>query len=122
MKKWLEQQYAAKLVGPIATAVAYALPLWDAMSVYLLHGHLRIDNNEIENAIRPLAIGRKNYLFAGTHETAQNAAMIYSLFATCKKHQVNPQAWLTDVLAKINAPDYHGKYSDLMPHRWKLNT
>ena len=121
MKGWLEQQYAAKLVGPIATAVAYALPLWDAMSVYLLHGHLRIDNNEIENTIRPLAIGRKNYLFAGTHETAQNAAIIYSLFATCKKHQVNPQAWLTDVLAKINDPDYQGKYSDLMPHRWKLN-
>lgn len=122
MKSWLEQQYAAKLVGPIATAVAYALPLWDAMSVYLLHGHLRIDNNEIENAIRPLAIGRKNYLFAGTHETAQNAAIIYSLFATCKKHQVNPQAWLTDVLAKINDPDYEGKYSDLMPHRWKLSS
>lgn len=121
MKAWLEQQYAAKPVGPIATAIAYALPLWDAMSVYLLHGHLRIDNNEIENAIRPLAIGRKNYLFAGTHETAQNAAIIYSLFATCKKHQVNPYLWLSDVLAKINDPDYEGRYSDLMPHRWKLN-
>lgn len=120
MKIWLEQQYAAKLAGPIAAAIAYALPLWEAMSVYLLHGHLRIDNNEIENAIRPLAIGRKNYLFAGTHETAQNAAIVYSLFATCKKHQVNPYLWLTDVLAKINDPDYQGKYSDLMPHRWKL--
>ena len=86
----------------------------------MLHGELQLDNNQIENAIRPLAIGRKNYLFAGTHDTAQNAAMIYSLFATCKKHHVNPQLWLTDVLAKINDPNYDGKYSDLMPHRWKL--
>lgn len=121
MKTWLQEQYAAKLVGPIATAIAYALPLWDAMSVFVLHGDLQLDNNEIENAIRPLAIGRKNFLFAGTHETAQNAAIIYSLFATCKKHKVNPQRWLSDVLSKINDPDYEGKYSDLMPHRWKLN-
>jgi hypothetical protein len=58
------------------------------MYYYTLHGHLQIDNNAIENAIRPIALGRKNYLFAGTHQTAQNAAMIYSLFATCKKHEV----------------------------------
>ena len=120
MKTWLQEQHAAKLTGPIAAAVDYALALWDAMSVYVLHGELRLDNNGIENAIRPLAIGRKNFLFAGTHQTAQNAAIIYSLFATCKKHQVNPQLWLSDVLSKINDPEYEGKFSDLMPHRWKL--
>jgi hypothetical protein len=65
---------------------------------YCLHGQLQIDNNTIENAIRPIALGRKNYLFAGTHETAQNAAMVYSLFATCKKNNVNPQELLTDIL------------------------
>lgn len=121
MKKWLLEQQAQKLVGPIGKAVAYALPLWDNMYVYLLHGHLQLDNNGVENAIRPIAIGRKNYLFSGTHQSAQNAAMIYSLFATCQKHGVNPHAWLTDVLRKINDPDYEGKYSDLMPHRWKIN-
>jgi transposase len=118
MKTWLLEQQAQKLVGPIGKAVAYALPLWDNMYVYLLHGHLQIDNNGIENAIRPIAIGRKNYMFCGTHQSAQNAAMIYSLFTTCHKHGVNPHDWLTDVLRKINDPDYEGKYSDLMPHRW----
>lgn len=121
MKAWLLQQQAQKLPGPIGKAVAYALPLWDNMYVYLLHGHLQIDNNGIENAIRPIAIGRKNYMFCGTHQSAQNAAMIYSLFATCQKHQVNPHDWLTDVLRKINDPDYEGKYTDLLPHRWEIN-
>jgi transposase len=64
---------------------------------------------------------RKNYLFAGTHAAAQNAAMVYSLFATCKKHNVNPQEWLNDVLHKLNDKDYEGKFSDLLPHRWKNN-
>lgn len=121
MKAWLLQQQAQKLPGPIGKAVAYALPLWDNMYVYLLHGHLQIDNNGIENAIRPIAIGRKNYMFCGSHQSAQNAAMIYSLFATCHKHGVNPHEWLTDVLRKINDPDYEGKFSDLLPHRWKTN-
>lgn len=121
MKAWLLEQQAQKLPGPIGKAVAYALPLWDNMYVYLLHGHLQIDNNGIENAIRPIAIGRKNYMFCGTHQSAQNAAMIYSLFATCQKHQVNPHEWLTDVLRKINDPDYDGKFSDLLPHQWKIN-
>jgi transposase len=121
MKEWLLKQQAQKMPGPIGKAVAYALPLWDNMYVYLLHGHLQIDNNGIENAIRPIAIGRKNYMFCGTHQTAQNAAMIYSLFATCHKHGVNPHEWLTDVLRKINDPEYEGKYSDLLPHRWKSN-
>jgi hypothetical protein len=101
--------------------MAYALPLMDNMKFYTLHGELQIDNNLIENAIRPVALGRKNYLFAGTHDTAQNAAMIYSLFATCKKHEVNPQEWLLDVLRKMNDPNYEGKFSDLLPHRWRKN-
>jgi transposase len=121
MKAWLLKQQAQKLPGPIGKAGAYALPLWDNMYVYLLHGHLQIANNGIENAIRPIAIGRKNYMFCGTHQSAQNAAMIYSLFATCQKHQVNPHQWLIDVLRKINDPDYDGRYSDLLPHRWKSN-
>ncbi len=56
----------------------------------LYDGNLQIDNNLVENAIRPLALGRKNYLFAGSHEAAKRASMIYSFFANCKKHEVNP--------------------------------
>jgi transposase len=120
LKAWMLAEYPKVLPkSPVGKAIAYALGLWDSMHYYTLHGHLQIDNNAIENAIRPIALGRKNYLFAGTHETAQNAAMIYSLFATCKKHNVNEQEWLTDVLRKMNDPEYEGKFSDLLPHRWK---
>ena len=120
MKAWMLKEYPKVLPkSPMGKALAYALNLWDNMHYYTLHGHLQLDNNAIENAIRPIALGRKNYLFAGTHETAQNAAMIYSLFATCKKHNVNEQEWLTDVLRKMNDPQYEGKFSDLLPHRWK---
>ena len=120
LKAWMLAEYPKVLPkSPIGKALAYALNLWDNMHYYTLHGHLQIDNNAIENAIRPIALGRKNYLFAGTHETAQNAAMIYSLFATCKKHNVNEQEWLSDVLQKINDPEYEGKFSDLLPHRYK---
>lgn len=120
MKAWMLAEYPKVLPkSPIGKALSYALGLWDNMHYYTLHGHLQIDNNSIENAIRPIALGRKNYLFAGTHDAAQNAAMIYSLFATCKKHNVNEQEWLTDVLRKMNDPEYEGKFSDLLPHRWK---
>jgi len=63
---------------------------------------LQIDNNLVENSIRPVALGRKNYLFAGSHERAQDAAMLYSLFATCRLHGVNPEKWLTHLFEKIN--------------------
>jgi len=76
--------------SPIGKAIAFELPLMDSMKLYTLHGQLQIDNNLIENAIRPIALGWKNYLFAGTHTTAQNAAMIYSLFATCKSTESTP--------------------------------
>jgi transposase len=119
---WMLAEYPKVLPSsPIGKAIAYALPLMDSMKMYTLHGQLQIDNNLIENAIRPIALGRKNYLFAGTHATAQNAAMIYSLFATCKKHGVNPHDWLLDVLRKLNDPNYEGRFSDLLPHRWKIN-
>ena len=76
------------------------------------------NNNLVENAIRPLAIGRKNYLFAGSHEAAERAAVIYSLLGTCKLHGVNPQEWLTDVLNRI--PAHPAKHvAELLPHRWK---
>jgi transposase len=122
IKQWMIEEYPKVTPSsPIGKALSYALSLWDNMYYYTLHGHLQIDNNAIENAIRPIALGRKNYMFAGTHQAAQNGAMVYSLFATCKKHEVNPQHWLLDVMRKLNDPDYEGKFSDLLPHRWKEN-
>ena len=88
--------------SPLGKALQYTLARWDKLNVYTRDGNLRIDNNLIENSIRPVAIGRKNYLFAGNHEAAQRSAMLYSLFATCKLHHVNPIEWLTYVFENIN--------------------
>ena len=91
----------------IGKAMAYTAKRWDALSGYLYDGVLEIDNNLVENTIRPLALGRKNYLFAGSHKAAQRAAMVYSLLGTCKLHGVNPTQWLAYVLANILQTKYN---------------
>ena len=90
------------------------------LSAYLYDGNLQIDNNLVENAIRPIALGRKNYLFAGSHEVAQRSAMIYSFFAICKKHEVNPHQWLKYTLENIMSIN-HKNLKDLYPQNFKNN-
>lgn len=89
--------------SPLGKAITYTLKRWEKLCIYITDGILQIDNNLVENSIRPVAIGRKNYMFAGSHERAQDAAMLYSMFATCKLHGVNPEHWLTNLFEKINA-------------------
>ncbi len=104
--------------SPWGKAVNYTLTRWDKLTRYVHDGRLEIDNNLVENAIRPIALGRKNYLFAGSHDAAQRSAVIYSLLATCKKHSVNPQAWMADVLARI--PTHPSKrVEELLPNNWE---
>jgi transposase len=88
--------------SPIGHAFEYCLNRWDKLMNYLKDGILEIDSNLVENAIRPLALGRKNYLFAGSHDAAQNIAMFYSFFATCKMNDINPHKWLEHVIRNIN--------------------
>ena len=88
--------------SPIGVAFEYCANRWISLQNYLKDGMLEIDSNLIENSIRPLALGRKNYLFAGNHEAAENIAMFYSFFGTCKKNDVDPQKWLTYVINNIN--------------------
>ena len=102
----------------IAKAINYTLTIFDNLSRYTEDGRFEIDNNMIENAIRPLALGRKNYLFAGSHLAAQSYAMMYSFFATCKKNNINPQVWLTDVLERIQDHKISSLHQ-LLPHNWK---
>ncbi len=102
MKTWLDDKLLT--VPPKSAfggAVAYTLNLWPRLIRYMEDGRFQIDNNLIENSIRPVALGRKNYLFAGSHEAAQNAAMIYSLLATCKINNVEPYSWLKEILEII---------------------
>ena len=88
--------------SPIGKAFDYCANRWTSLQNYLNHGMLEIDSNLIENSIRPLALGRKNYLFAGSHEAAKDIAMFYSFFATCTKNEIDPQRWLTHVIKNIN--------------------
>ncbi len=119
--KWIFEEIKATLPkSQIGKAMAYAYARWDALSAYLYDGSLQIDNNMVENAIRPVALGRKNYLFAGSHEAAQRAAMIYSFFAICKKHDVNPFNWLKYTLENIMSIN-HKNIKDLYPQNYKKN-
>ena len=88
--------------SPIGVAFEYCANRWISLQNYLKDGMLEIDSNLIENSIRPLALGRKNFLFAGNHDAAENIAMFYSFFGTCKKSDVDPQKWLTYVINNIN--------------------
>lgn len=105
MEEWLiEESFKVLPKSAIGMAINYSLNLWERLKRYTEDGRFQIDNNLIENTIRPVALGRKNYLFAGSHEAAQKAAVIYSLLATCKLHNVEPFAWLKKILTII--PDY----------------
>jgi transposase len=99
-------------------AVTYLSNRMRYIKRYLEDGYLEIDNNLIENTIRPIAIGRKNYLFAGSHDGARRAAMMYSLLLTCKRHDINPYEWLKSTLEEIQ--DYPiNKLADLLPENFK---
>jgi transposase len=88
--------------SPIGKAFDYCSNRWVSLQNYLTDGMLEIDSNMVENSIRPLALGRKNYLFAGSHEAAKDIAMFYSFFVTCTKNDIDPQKWLTYVIKNIN--------------------
>lgn len=116
---WLKQHYAQVLPkSSIGKAIAYSLERWDRLSTYINDGRLNIDNNAVENSIRPVALGRKNYLFAGSHEAAKRSGMLYSLLGTCKMHGIEPYGWLKEVLNEI-ADHPVSKVHDLLPHRYK---
>lgn len=117
LKSWLEANPGLPK-SPWGKAVHYSLARWEKLVRYTEDGRIEIDNNLVENAIRPVALGRKNYLFAGSHEAAQRAAVVYSLLATCKKNEVNPQAWLSDALSRIPSHS-HKLVNELLPHHWK---
>ena len=87
--------------SPIGNAIFYAKNHWKQLTVYIEDGRLEIDNNRIENKIRPVALGRKNWLFAGSQSGAERSALFYSVFGTCKIHGINPFEYLKDILDRI---------------------
>jgi transposase len=117
LKEWMMENYKAVLPqSPIGQALHYSLQRWDRLCIYATNAKLQIDNNLVENAIRPVAIGRKNYLFAGSHNGARRAAMLYSFLGTCKINGINPFNWLRQTLEKI--PDHPvNQIHQLLPNK-----
>ncbi len=115
---WLIDQREQVLPkSPLGQAIQYALNHWDALVRYTSDGNLAIDNNAAERAIRPLTIGRKNYLFAGSDGGGRTAAILYSLTASARRHELDPFVYLRDVLARIGSTPI-SQIEQFLPDRW----
>lgn len=115
---WLEMNLSAVTpASSIGKAIKYTYGIYPRLARYVIDGRYRIDNNLAENAVRPLALGRKNYLFCQNHEAAGRTAVIYSLLGTCKIWGVNPTLWLTDVLSRIQDHSAQ-RLEELLPDNW----
>lgn len=102
LKPWMESRLAQVSKGsPVGEAIRYGLRHWDGLVRFLDDGRIELDSNTVERSIRPIALNRKNALFAGHDQGAENWAMVASLIETCKLSTVNPLAWMTDVLTKL---------------------
>ena len=119
LEVWLKENIIQTTPAtPIGKAIAYALSRWEKLTAYAHEPILEIDNNLVENAIRPTVIGRKNYMFSGSHDGARRSAMMYSFVGSCKMNGINPQEWLPDVLLKL--PDTKAsQLFTLLPNYWK---
>ena len=119
--EWLNQHYlTVPSSSPTAKAINYSLKRWLALSRYLDDGNLPIDNNWAENSMRPWALGRKNWLFAGSLRSGQRAANIMTLIQSAKLNGLDPYAYLSDVLKRLPTHKVT-QIEELLPHRWKPN-
>jgi hypothetical protein len=121
-EKWIVREYPKVFPkGRIGKALRYTYHTYHRLTRYHLDGRYKIDNNLAENAIRPIALGRKNYLFCGNHSAAEDAAVFYSLLGCCKAAEANFRQWLMYVLNHIHDydRDYGKDLAELFPDVWK---
>ena len=118
LEAWLHAQLT-RISGksPLAGAIRYALTRMKKLRTWLDHGFLELDNNTAERSMRPIALGRKNYLFMGSQGGGKAAAIAYTLIETAKLNGVDPQAWLTDTLGRI-ADHKITRIDELLPWRY----
>jgi transposase len=122
IKTWLDAELQLVLPrSPMAQAINYTLNQWDALNRYVEQGFLNIDNNAAERALKRVAIGRKNWLFAGHDEAGASHARLYSLIASAERHGVDPQAYLTSILAKISKTPM-SQLDHFLPDVWKVDS
>jgi hypothetical protein len=119
MKVWLETELSrVPPRGGLAEAIRYALTRWSALCRFLDDGRIELDNNTVERAIRPIALGRKNHLFAGSDGGAARWATVASLLATAKLNGVEPFAYLKEVLERLSNDHPMTRLDDLLPWNW----
>jgi transposase len=120
MKRWLELEHE-RVPGRsrLAEAIRYALNRWDALTRFIYDGRIELDTNPVERAIRPVALGRKNHLFAGSDGGGARWATVSTLIETCKLNGVEPYAYLTDVLTRMVEGHPASKLDELLPWNWK---
>ena len=118
-RAWADEQAISALPkSPIGEALQYVLRRWESFTRYTTDGRLAIDNNVAERALRCVAIGRKNWMFCGSDRGGRTAAILFSMIASCKRHDVDPYAWLRDVLERI-ATIRMSELRMLLPDRWE---
>ena len=119
-RTWLEEQRDVVLPkSPMGQAISYTISNWDALVRYTEAGFLAIDNNVAEREMKKIAIGRKNFLFVGSDKGGRTAAVLFSFTSTCQRHDLDPFAYLRDVLARlatVNLPA--DDLINLLPDRW----
>lgn len=116
---WVKETYPdVNPKSPLGKALTYAVNQWRTLTVYLDDGAVPIDNNEVERRIRPVAVGRKNYLFAGSDSGGERAAVIYSILASCKLAGVEPFAYVRDVLDRLSKGWPASRLPELLPEHW----
>ena len=119
LERWLREQRAKLSRGnDLAKAMDYMLKRWPAFTRFLDDGRICLSNNAAERALRGIALGRKSWLFAGSDRGGQRAAAMYSLIVTAKLNDVDPQAWLADILARIAEHPAH-RIDELLPWNWR---
>lgn len=114
----LSQRQKVPEGSAIAKALDYSLKRWVALTCYLDDGDVPIDNNWVENQIRPWAVGRSNWLFAGSLRAGQRAAAVMSLVRSAQLNDLDPHAYMKDVLVRLPTQK-QSEIGDLLPHRWK---
>jgi transposase len=116
---WLETQKREALPkSPLGLAIHYALANWAALERFVEHGILEIDNNAAENALRRIALGRKNWLFMGNDAAGERAAIIYTLIGSCRRHGVDTWLYLKDLLLRVNSHPA-SRIAELAPQNWQ---
>ena len=121
-ESWLTEnraRFSAK--SPLGEALKYISKYWEGLCLFLQDGRIELDNNSVERTIRPIALNRKNALFAGHEAGAQNWAMLASLIETCKLNEIDPQKWLTSTMHAIVSGHKQAQINDLIPWNYKAN-